>query len=250
MSLIAPAKPAIPNSSYTHPLPTPYIPPQPNPTPHPPMTPQDLNHLESTAAEILGTLKSLFTQFESHLTETTTLHRTATTQATQDLHTLRTTAQTLLSEQRALITRLEKDWHLRIDQTAHRAGEAQAQAFGEKITQGLQAKVDDLSNRLESTTRNLTWKNNFRWAAGIAVAIPLTIGICVTALVPPRDDLAQHPPIAIGLTPAQAQEAVTKLSYCQVPRSTDGWHVCIEVENPPRIGYGEDDQPRMVVRGM
>ena len=48
---------------------------------------------------------------------------------------------------------------------------------------------------------------------------------------------------------AQAQEAVTKLSYCQVP-GPDGWHVCIEVENPPRIGYGEDEQPRMVIRGM
>ena len=41
-----------------------------------------------------------------------------------------------------------------------------------------------------------------------------------------------------------------KLSLCQVPRTIDGWHVCIEADNPPRVGFGEDDKARVVVRGM
>ena len=31
---------------------------------------------------------------------------------------------------------------------------------------------------------------------------------------------------------------------------TNGWHVCIEVDNPPRVELGDVDKPGVVVRGM
>ena len=224
------------------------------------MTPLDLDRLETDAAEVIGTLKDLFKEFEKRVGEIVSVQRIASSEAraegaqvAKDLHELRNAARTMITEQRAVLASLEKEWQLRIDQNAKRAGEAQAQAFGEKITNGLQGKVDELSNKVEWATRSLTWKSSFRWAAGIAIGIALTIGICVIALVPPRDDSGvTHVlalPALIGLTPAQTQEAISKLSLCQAPKTND-WHVCIEVENPPRLGFGEPDKPRVVVSGM
>ena len=176
---------------------------------------------------------------------------------TQDLHELRSCARILVNEQCDLVARLEKEWQLRIDQTAQRAGEAQAKAFGENIARGLQAQISALGSevkRATQATQVLAWKTSIRWVLGIALAIPLTVGICVSALSPhdsPGEQGTAGKAVIpnMALTSAQTQEAVAKLSLCQVPR-TDGWHVCIEAENPPRVGFGEDDKARVVVRGM
>jgi HPt (histidine-containing phosphotransfer) domain-containing protein len=227
------------------------------------MNQQDLVRLETEAAEVVGAMRDLFREFERHLGEVVSAQRMAATEARaegatviKDIHELRTSAGILVREQRDLLARIEKEWQLRIDQTAQRAGEAQAQAFGESITRGLQAQITALGSevkRATQATQGFAWKTSLRWVLGIALAIPLTVSICVSALSPHDASFGEQAGKAVipnmALTSAQTQEAVAKLSLCHVPR-TDGWHVCVEAEDPPRVGFGEDDKARVVVRGM
>ena len=226
------------------------------------MNQQNLARLETEVAEVVGAMKDLFREFERHLGEIISVQRMASTEAraegaqvTKDLHELRTSAKVLVSDHRDLVARIKREWQLRIDQTAQRAGEAQAKAFGEHIARGLQAQITTLEaevRRATEATQGFAWKTSLRWVLGIAIAIPLTVGICVSALSP-HDSLPGGQTTAVipnmALTSVQTQEAVAKLSLCQVPRA-DGWHVCIEAENPPRVGFGEDDKARVVVQGM
>ena len=226
------------------------------------MNQQDLVRLETEAAEVVGAMRDLFREFERHLGEVISAQRMASTEAraegakvTKDLHELRTSAGIMVREHRDLVARIEKEWQLKIDDNAQRAGEAQARAFGENITRGLQTQITALGaevKRATQATQGLAWKTSLRWVLGIAIAIPLTVAICVSALSP-HDSAPGGQATAVipnmALTSVQTQEAVAKLSLCQVPR-TDGWHVCIEAEDPPRVGFGGDDKPRVVVRGM
>ncbi|HEY0341850.1 MAG TPA: hypothetical protein VGC34_13665 [Steroidobacteraceae bacterium] len=229
------------------------------------MNEQDLEQ----AAEIVGAMKDLFREFESRLGEIVSAQRIASSEAraegaqvSKDLHELNRSARSLLNEQRDLVARLEREWQLRIDANAQRAGEAHAQAFGENITRGLQGQLEKLTADVKSATRRYTWRSSLQWALGIAIAIPLTVWVCVSAFLPHADPQVDKSnggrPFmnksivglpAVGLTAAQTREAVLKLSLCQVPKTSD-WHVCIEVDNPPRIGLGALDKPRVVARGM
>jgi hypothetical protein len=226
------------------------------------MNQQDLARLETEAAEVVGAMRDLFREFERHLGEIVGAQRLASSEARaegatviKDIHELRTSAGIIVREQRDLVERIEKEWQLRIDQNAQRAGEVQAKAFGENIVRGLQAQITELGaevKRATQATQGIAWKTSLRWVLGIAISIPLTVAICVSALSPHDlspggQTMAAIPNMA--LTSAQTQEAVARLSLCRVPR-TDGWHVCIEAENPPRVGFGEDDKARVVVRGM
>ena len=228
------------------------------------MNQQDLARLETEAAEVVGAMRDLFREFERHLGEIVSAQRMASTEARaegatviKDIHELRTSAGILVREQRDLVARIEKEWQLRIDQTAQRAGEAQAKAFGEHITRGLQAQITELGaevKRATQATQGLAWKTSLRWVLGMAIAIPLTVAVCVSALSPhdssPGGQTVGKAVIPnMALTSIQTQEVVAKLSLCQVPR-TNGWHVCIEADNPPRVGFGEDDKARVIVRGM
>ena len=226
------------------------------------MNQQDLVRLETEAAEVVGAMRDLFREFERHLGEIVSAQRMASTEAraegakvTKDLHELRTSAKVLVSDHRDLVARIEREWQLRIDQTSQRAGEVQAKAFGASIAQGLQGQITALEaevKRATQATQGLAWKTSLRWIFGIALAIPLTVGICVSALSSRDSSFGEQTGKVIpnmALTSAQTQEAVAKLSLCQVPR-IDGWHVCVEAENPPRVGFGEDEKPRVVVRGM
>lgn len=227
------------------------------------MNQQDLVRLETEVAEVVGAMKDLFREFERHLGEVVSAQRMASTEARaegatviKDIHELRTSAGIVVREQRDLLARIEKEWQLKIDDNAKRAGETQAQSFGENITRGLQAQITALGaevKRATEATQGLAWKTSLRWVLGIAIAIPLTVGICVSALSPrdsaPGEQVGKAVIPNMALTSAQTQEAVAKLSLCRVPR-TDGWHVCIEAENPPRVGLGEDDKARVVVQGM
>jgi hypothetical protein len=227
------------------------------------MNQQDLVRFESEAAEVAGAMKELFREFERHLGEIVSAQRMASSEAraqgaevTKDLHELRTAARGMVTEQRELLARLEREWQLRIDENAKRAGETQAKAFGEQIAQGLQGQITALGaevKRATQATQGLAWKTSLRWILGIALAIPLTVGICVSALSPHDPSLAEQTGKAVipnmTLTSAQTQEAIDKLSLCQAPRII-GWHVCIEADNPPRVGFGEDEKPRVFVQGM
>jgi len=227
------------------------------------MNQQDLASLETEAAEIVGAMKDLFKEFERHLGEVVSTQRMASSEAraegaqvTKDLHELGRSARMLVGEQRDLVARIEREWQLRIDTNAQRAGEAHAQAFGENIARGLQERLEGLAAEVNASTRRLTWKSSVPWVLGIALAIPLTVGVCISVFLPQagkpaaiEGPLFSKPGVAIGLTAAQTREAVSKLSLCQVPKTND-WHACIEVDNPPRVGLGSVDKPRVVVRGM
>lgn len=231
------------------------------------MNQQELTRFETEAAEIVGAMKDLFKEFERHLGEIVSAQRMASTEAraegarvTKDLHELRTSARTLVGEQRDLLARLEREWQLRIDSNAQRAGEAQAKAFGESVAQGLHGRLAELASQVEASIRRYTWKSSLQWALGIAIAIPLTVAVGISAFSPRADkpsaegsalskpDIRRRA-VAINLTEAQTREAVSKLSLCQVAKTAD-WHACIEVDSPPRMGLGSADRPRIVVRGM
>ena len=75
--------------------------------------------------------------------------------------------------------------------------------------------------RATQATQVLAWKTSLRWVLGIAIAIPLTVAVCVTAFSP-HDSLPEEQGTAgkavipnIALTSAQTPEAVAKLSLCQ-----------------------------------
>lgn len=114
-------------------------------------------------------MRDLFREFERHLGEVVSAQRMASTEARaegatviKDIHELRTSAGILAREQRDLVARIEKEWQLRIDQTAQRSGEAQAKAFGENITRGLQAQITALGAKVEHATQAtqvLAWKD-------------------------------------------------------------------------------------------
>ena len=231
------------------------------------MKQQDLTRLETEAAEVVGAMKELLKEFENRIGEVVHVHRisasearTEGAQAAQRLYELTRNSKTLLDQQRDLVARIEQSWQLRIDSNAQRAGEVQAKAFGENIAQGLQARLAELASKVEVATGRYTWKSAWPWALGVAFAIPLTAAVCLNASSPRGNPSnAETPPLskpnfsrpalAVNLSEAQAREALSKLSLCQVPKTLD-WHACIEVDSPPRIGFGGVNGPRVAVRGM
>jgi hypothetical protein len=227
-----------------------------------------LTRLESEAAETVGAMRDLFKEFEKRIGEVISVQRlsaiearTEGAQALQHLQELSHCSRNLVDQQRSVLARIEQEWQLRIDSNARRAGEAQAKAFGENIAQGLHGRLAHLAAKVETSTRQLTWRSSLRWVVGIALAIPFTVAICVSAFLPSTaehpsaaktelsaPDLAK-PESAIGLSPARTRELLSKVSVCEVAKTAD-WHACIEVDSPPRMGLGAVDKPRVVVRGM
>jgi hypothetical protein len=101
------------------------------------------------------------------------------------------------SEARAERSQVTKD--LWIDTNAQRAGAAHAQAFGENIARGLQERLEGLAAEVKSSTRRFTWRSSLPWALGIAIAVPLTVGVCVSAFLPPA---AEKAPVVERSSPA------------------------------------------------
>src|ERR1700758_3700637 len=167
------------------------------------MDPQDLARLETEAAEIVGAVKELFKEFENRLGEVVSMQRVSASearsegaQATRHLQELAQLSKTLVDQQRTLLARIEQDWQFHIDSNAQRAGEAQAKAFGESIAKGLQGRLADLASQVDASTRRYTWQSSLRWVLGIAIAIPLTVVICVNAFLPPVRPTVQEPVVA------------------------------------------------------
>jgi hypothetical protein len=231
------------------------------------MDQQDVARFETEAAEIIGAMKELFKEFENRIGEVVSVQRVSASearnegaQAARQLQELTRLSKSLVDEQRNLLARIEREWQLRIDSNAQRAGEAQAKAFGENIARGLQDRLAELASQVEVATRRYTWKSAWPWALGIAFAIPLTAAVCLNAsspsgVRPSQEAAALSKPklgssvFAINLSEAQARQALSKLSLCQVPKTLD-WHACIEVDSPPRIGFGGINGPRVAIRGM
>src|SRR6185312_11151898 len=222
-----------------------------------------LTRLESEAAETVGAMKELFREFEKRIGEVISVQRLSSSeartegvQALQHLQELARCSKALVEQQRSALGRIEQEWQLRIDSNAQRAGEAQAKAFGESIARGLEGRLAELAARVESSTHQLTWKSSLRWTLGIALAIPLTVAICVSAFLPSAErkptveTLALSPPdfgrsaAPLGLSAAKTRELLSKVSVCEVAKTAD-WHACIEVDSPPRMGLGAVDKPRV-----
>jgi hypothetical protein len=214
------------------------------------MDQQDLERLETEAAEIVGAMKELFTEFEKRLGEVVSAQRVATSEAraegaqvTQRLQELERLARDSVGEQRKLLMRIEREWQLNIDSNAQRAGEAQAKAFGAGIARGLQEQLAELAIQVQVSTRHLTWKSSLRWALGIGIAIPIVINLGIHALSPSVEKLS-----VAGLTPEQTRDALSKLVPCRIDKTS--WHVCTGVDDPPRLTKGPSGEPLVVVRGM
>jgi hypothetical protein len=216
------------------------------------MDSQDLARFETDVAEIVGAMKDLFAEFEKRLGEVVSAQRVTMSEAraesarvAQHLQELGRSAKTLVEDQRNLLTRIEREWQLRIDSNAQRAGEAQAKAFGENIARGLHVQLARLANQVEASTRHLTWKSSLRWALGIGLAIPLAINIGVQAIAPSGEKLSVP-----GLTPEQTRDALSKLVRCHRGNDWEDWHICIAVDVPPSLTKGANGEALAVVRGM
>ena len=217
------------------------------------MNPQDLARLETDAAEIVGAVKELFKEFENRLGEVVSVQRIAASEsraegarAIQQLKELALSARELVGTQRQLLTRIERDWQLHIDGNAQRAGEAQAKAFGEGIAQGLHKQLTDLASQVERSTRRLSWKSSLGWALGIAIAIPLTVSLGVQTFAPNVEKLSVE-----GLTPEQTRAALSRVVRCRTNKNDwHDWHVCIAVDESPRLTKGASGEALVALRGM
>ena len=217
------------------------------------MNPQDLARLETEAAEIVGAVKELFKEFENRLGEVVSVQRIAASEsraegarAIQQLKELALSARELVGTQRQLLTRIERDWQLHIDGNAQRAGETQAQAFGERIAQGLHKQLTDLATQVERSTRRLSWKSSLGWALGIAMAIPLTVSVGVQTFAPNVEKLSVE-----GLTPEQTRAALSRVVRCRINKNDwHDWHICIAVDDSPRLTKGASGEALVVLRGM
>lgn len=217
------------------------------------MNPQDLERLEREAAEIIGAMKALLNEFESRLGEVVSAQRVAeselraeSTHITRHLRELATHARELAADQRTLLTRIERDWQLEIDENAQRAGAAQAQAFGERIAAGLEARLAELVGEVERATRRLTGKIALRWTLGLAIAVPLMVMLSLSAFMPRPPD-----PSIPGLTAEQAHAVLSRITPCW-PRWNDirDMHVCVVTDDPPRLARGPHEEAVVIVRGM
>ena len=217
------------------------------------MNSQDRARLETEAAEIVGAMKELFKEFEKRLGEVVSMQRIAASEsraegarATQQLRELTASAKELAGGQNQLLTRIEQDWQLRIDGNAQRAGEAQAKAFGESIAQGLHERLAELAIRVESTSRRLNWKVALGWALGMGLAIPLSINIGVQTFAPSVEKLSVE-----GLSPEQTNGALSRVVRCRINKSDwRDWHVCVAVDESPRLTKGSSGEALVVLRGM
>lgn len=217
------------------------------------MNTQDLARLETEAAEIVGAMKELFNEFEKRLGEVVSVQRIAASESRaegartiQQLKELTASAKDLAGGQRQVLTRIEQDWRLHIDGNAQRAGEAQAKAFGESIAQGLRERLAELAIRVEGTTRRLSWKVMLGWALGIAIAIPLSISVGVQTFAPNVEKLSVE-----GLTPEQTTHALSRVVRCRVNKNDwHDWHVCVAVDDSPRLTKGPSGEVLVVLRGM
>ena len=86
------------------------------------MDQQDVTRFETEAPEIVGAMKELFKEFETRLGEVVSVRRVAASearnegaQAARQLQELTRLSKSLVDEQRNLLSRIEREWQLRIE---------------------------------------------------------------------------------------------------------------------------------------
>lgn len=219
------------------------------------MSAEGIEPFEQQAAELVAAAKGLLKEFEGRIGESLHAQRMAASEAraegvrvSQQLAELGRLAQTLIGEQRNLLGRIEREWQLHIDSNAQRAGEVQAKAFGADIAAGLEERLAGLAAEVAAATRRFTWASTLRWTLGIALAVPLTINMGVRWFSPSIERLNVS---VEGLTPLQTRDALSGLMPCRIEKTNwRDWHVCIGVDDPPRLAKGPHGETVVVVRGM
>lgn len=136
----------------------------------------------------------------------------------------------------ALIEEIRAKWHLRIDAAAKAAGEAQAEAFGARLTAGLERNLQEVTARAERVSRALGWRTAFILSAGIAGGIALTIGLALWMLTP----------TVRGLSAFEVQMALFHLQPCNVNGAD---HVCAEVDSAAQLVTGRHGALLVPIKG-
>jgi hypothetical protein len=208
------------------------------------MSAENVEAFEQQAAELVAAAKGLLREFEDRIGEALHAQRLAVSEAraegvqvTHQLQELSRFSKALVGQQRETLARIEREWQLRIDANAQRAGEDQAKAFGQSIAAGLAEQLENLTLQVEAATRRFAWATTLKWGLSIGIGIALAVVVGVWTLLPTVD----------GLSPLQVRDAITRLSPCQVQKES---HVCIRVNEKPQVTKGLEGQALVVVQGM
>jgi hypothetical protein len=168
------------------------------------------------AAEIAGAAKQLFRAFEDQLGEVIASQRLASREANEALADMRRSLQQLLyraqeASEAASKTQAElsRGWQAHVKENSRVAGGEMARKFGEEIAKGLEQRLGELAEQVETATRRLTWKSMLSWTLGIAIAIPLTVDIGIHAFMPSVEDMTVP-----GLSVTQTRDVLTRITLC------------------------------------
>ena len=203
-----------------------------------------VGRFEAELTETLGAMKQLFGEFERRLGETVSAQRLASSEAAASAADARAVLRKLLErveetadEQRQALEMLRENWWFNIEQNAKASGAGMAQEFGEKIAEGLEKRLKVLGGRVDRVVKQFHWVTALKWGAGVAVAIVVLVALGVNALTPQAD----------GLSGKELQAAVAELVPCQVEKER---HVCVRLDDEPRLSKLEGGTPIAVVRGL
>lgn len=204
----------------------------------------ELDRFESQAAEIVGAAKGLFDEFEARLAQALNEQKLTNAQTRDDAVQLRKVLQEVVASSKAVVdsrereaNRIVQEWKTLFQDLARKAGQEQAQAFGESLSAGLRNDIAVLSKATKQATGRLQWSSILSWAVGVALAIPLTIALGVWALLPSVD----------GVEPWRVQIAMQWLQPCEVAGKP---RLCIAVDDKPRIMPNGNGIPVVPVRSL
>ena len=208
------------------------------------MNDQTVERFEAELTEVLSAMKQLFGEFERRLGEAVSAQRLSSSEARAEAADARATLRKLLkrveetaSEQREALDMLRENWWFNIEENAKASGAGMAREFGKQIAAGLEERLKVLSADVDRVTRRLGWVTTLKWGAGIGLGVFLTILIGVYAFTPQTGDLSSN----------QAQAALAELVPCQVEKAQ---HVCVKLDDKPRLSKWPGGPPIAVIRGM
>jgi hypothetical protein len=203
-----------------------------------------VERFEAELTEVLSAMKQLFGEFERRLGEAVSAQRLSSSEARAEAADARALLRKLVERaeetadgQHEALAMLRENWWFNIEQNAKASGAGMAQEFGEKIAEGLEKRLKDLGGRVDRVVKQFHWVTALKWGAGIAAAIVFIVALGVNALTPQAD----------GLSSKELQAAVAELVPCQFGKEP---HICVRLDDKPRLSKLEGGTPMAVVRGL
>lgn len=169
-----------------------------------------IERLEAEATEVLGAMKELFREFEKRLGETVSAQRLASSEAAASA-----------ADARAVLRELLK----RVEETA------------DEQRQSLEMLRENWWFNIEQNAKASGAGMAQEFGEKIAAGIVIIVALGVNALTPRAD----------GLSGKELQAAVAELVPCQVEKER---HVCVRLDDKPRLSKLEGGTPIAVVRGL